>query len=544
MQSKSVHTNRSSSHSNQTSHPRHKAHGAAHTHRAEGGSRHSGELVSRVQADIAVSQPAAAAAEFASLGLSGSILDAVREEGYTTPTPIQALTIPPILEGRDVLGGAQTGTGKTAAFALPILHRLMNMPIDKTRRGPAIPRVLVLSPTRELATQIGDSFATYGRHTGLTHTVIFGGVNQFHQVKALHRGVDILVATPGRLMDLMEQRLVILTSVSIFVLDEADRMLDMGFIAPIRRIAAALPKTPAPRQTLMFSATMPGEIMKLADSLLHSPVKVAVTPVSSAVPLIEQRLYMVPRQKKQALLHHLLEEQGIVRAVVFTKTKHGADKVNRKLHAAGISSQAIHGNKAQNQRTRALDAFRTGRSRVLVATDVAARGLDVDGISHVFNFDLPMEAEAYVHRIGRTGRAGATGIAITFCDTEERGLLREVEKLTRKAIPTVALPANLPEPEVGHAEPERGEQRGGRGAGDSWGNEGRGKRPSPNQNRGHSHPRASKPSRAPASNHAPKRDGAHSPAKPHSHGSSASGGHAPQRKLNQWKTARPNGGGR
>jgi len=381
--------------------------------------------------------------QFSSLGLSDQLLRSLEKEGYTTPTPIQAQAIPPAMEGRDLLGCAQTGTGKTAAFALPILHRLSTQVVDKTRRGPIIPRVLVLSPTRELATQIAESFATYGRNTGLSQTVIFGGVSQYHQVKALHRGVDILVATPGRLMDLMEQRHVNLSGVQVFVLDEADRMLDMGFIQPIRRIAAALPPA-ANRQTLMFSATMPKEIMHLADSLLRNPVKVAVTPVSSTVALIEQSLYMVPRHSKPALLEHILDDAAITRVLVFTKTKHGADRVARRLEIAGIKSDAIHGNKAQNQRQRALDAFRTGRVRVLVATDVAARGLDVDAISHVINYDLPMEPEAYVHRIGRTGRAGATGIAISFCDHEERGLLRDIERLTGKQLPPVPMPEDMP----------------------------------------------------------------------------------------------------
>ncbi|MBL8744827.1 MAG: DEAD/DEAH box helicase [Phycisphaerae bacterium] len=378
--------------------------------------------------------------QFSSLSLASPILQALVEEGYTTPTAIQAQAIPPILQGRDVLGCAQTGTGKTAAFALPILHRLLAEPADKSRRGPALPRVLVLSPTRELATQIGESFATYGRHTGLNHTVIFGGVSQFHQVRALQRGVDVLVATPGRLMDLMEQRLVNLSAVKTFVLDEADRMLDMGFIQPIRRIASAVP---AGRHTLLFSATMPKEIMHLADSLLKNPVKVAVTPVASAAPLIEQSLYMVQREKKAVLLEHLLADQDISRVLVFTRTKHGADRLCRRLSLAGVESAAIHGNKAQNHRQRALEQFRSGRTRVLVATDVAARGIDVDGITHVFNFDLPNEPESYVHRIGRTGRAGATGVAISFCDGDERGYLRDIERLTGKKIRTIETPAGL-----------------------------------------------------------------------------------------------------
>ncbi len=379
---------------------------------------------------------------FSSLGLSNSILTALHEEGYDTPTPIQAQSIPPILSGRDVLGCAQTGTGKTAAFALPIIHRLMTEEVDKTKRGTAMVRALIVCPTRELATQIGESFSTYGRHAGLRHAVIYGGVKQFHQVKAIQRGVDVLVATPGRLIDLMEQGLVHLQSVRVLVLDESDRMLDMGFINPIRRIASQIP---AGRQTLLFSATMPREIVRLAESLLKDPVRVSVTPVASAVPLIEQSVYMVPRIKKMALLEHLIHEGNVQRAVVFTRTKHGADKLGRRLERSGITSQAIHGNKAQNQRERALAAFRTGRSRVLVATDVAARGLDVDGITHVFNFDLPNEPEAYVHRIGRTGRAGATGVAISFCDGEERAYLRDIEKLTGKKIPAITQLPALPD---------------------------------------------------------------------------------------------------
>jgi ATP-dependent RNA helicase RhlE len=391
-----------------------------------------------------------ASVTFSDLGLAPPVLRALIEEKYERPTPIQAQAIPPAMSGRDLLGCAQTGTGKTAAFALPILHRLMAMLVDKTRRGPVLPRVLILSPTRELATQIGDSFAAYGRHTGLTHTTIFGGVSQFHQVKALQRGVDVLVATPGRLMDLMDQRLVSLAAVCIFVLDEADRMLDMGFINPIRKIAAALPPARAVnRQTLLFSATMPKEIMHLADSLLHEPVKIAVTPVASAAPKIEQSLYFVPRMSKQAMLEHLLSDASFERVLVFTKTKHGADRVCKKVNQAGISADAIHGNKAQNQRNRALDGFRRGKTRVLVATDVAARGLDVDDITHVVNFDLPMEPEAYVHRIGRTGRAGRTGVAISFCDAEERGLLRDIEKVMGKKVPVIP---GLPElPVAAHA---------------------------------------------------------------------------------------------
>ena len=376
--------------------------------------------------------------QFSTLSLAAPFLRALHEEGYHTPTPIQEQAIPPALEGRDLLGCAQTGTGKTAAFALPILHTLHTQPADKTRRGPAAPRALILAPTRELANQIADSFETYGRHTPLSIGAVYGGVSQRMQVRGLQRGVDILVATPGRLMDLMEQRLVNLSEVRVFVLDEADRMLDMGFIEPIRRISAALPEA---RQTMLFSATMPKQITRLAEALLRDPVRVAVTPVASAAPLIEQTVYMVSTHSKQALLEHTLEAGRIGRALVFTRTKHGADRVTKRLLRAGITATAIHGNKAQNQRQRALDGFRDGRSRVLVATDVAARGLDVDSITHVFNFDIPHEPEAYVHRIGRTGRAGAKGVAISFCDHAERGFLRGIERLTGKTIAPAAMPS-------------------------------------------------------------------------------------------------------
>ncbi|MCA9284099.1 MAG: DEAD/DEAH box helicase [Phycisphaerales bacterium] len=378
---------------------------------------------------------------FTDLLLAAPLLRALSEEGYTAPTPIQSKSIPHALEGRDLLGCAQTGTGKTAAFALPILHRLLAATPNTGNRNGAqprrTPRALILSPTRELAGQIGDSFAAYGRHTALRHAVVYGGVSQHHQVRALERGVDVLVATPGRLMDLMQQRLVDLRSVEVFVLDEADRMLDMGFIDPVRRIGAAVP---ANRQTLLFSATMPREVAALADSLLRNPVKVAAQPIASAAPLIEQSVHHVPRASKSALLESLLRSDSIERALVFTKTKHGADKLSTKLTRSGVPAEAIHGNKAQNRRLRVLADFRSGRVRVLVATDLAARGLDVDGITHVFNFDLPHEPEAYVHRIGRTGRAGATGIAVAFCDPEERGLLRSIERLTGSTVPVAALP--------------------------------------------------------------------------------------------------------
>ncbi len=458
---------------------------------------------------------------FSALALSEPILRALAEEGYDIPTPIQAKAIPPALEGKDLLGCAQTGTGKTAAFALPILHRLQAMPANPSRHGQKFPRALILSPTRELASQIGQSFATYGRHTGLTHTTVYGGVSQFNQVRALHRGVDILVATPGRLLDLMQQRVVVLREVNVLVLDEADRMLDMGFIAPIRQIAAALP---SPRQTLMFSATMPREITHLAESLLHHPVKVMVTPVASTVPLTEQLVYRVPRGRKPALLEHLLAEKHVTRALVFIRTKHHADRLCRMLVQRGISAVAIHGNKSQSQRERALAGFRAGHARVLVATDVAARGLDVDGITHVFNFDLPHEPEAYVHRIGRTGRAGATGIAIGFCDPDESDLLHAIEKLTGKRIPLItdlpALPEPIHKPTISpphpslhppsHRAPSHQPRQHGHGHGHG----------------GHPDHRQSSP---------PSRSSHHAPHQAQSHGQSAApqhrkGGHKPHRK--------------
>ena len=394
---------------------------------------------------------------FESLVLPQPILKALKDIGYDTPTPIQAQAIPPALEGHDVLGSAQTGTGKSAAFAIPTLSRLLAHKPDKRGRGPVRPRALILSPTRELAAQIQASFANYGRHTGLRQTSIFGGVSQFHQVKALKRGVEIIVATPGRLMDLMQQGYVDLSAIEVFILDEADRMLDMGFIDPIRKIAS---KVPSERQTLLFSATMPKEIMHLANSLLTDPVRIAVDPVASAAPKIEQGLYFVSRQQKSALLQHLLAEPGVERAIVFSKTKHGADKLAKVLGRGGVPSSTIHGNKSQNQRKLALEAFRSGKSRVLVATDVAARGLDVDGITHVYNYDLPIDAEAYVHRIGRTGRAGKTGQAISLCDKSERNLLRAIERLTGDRIDAIELPGDLPKVEQG-VQPERHTESGG-----------------------------------------------------------------------------------
>ena len=370
---------------------------------------------------------------FKKLELIDPILKALDAEGYTTPTPIQAQSIPLILEKRDLLGCAQTGTGKTAAFAIPILQILFEQ--KREEHGPRNIKVLILTPTRELAIQIDESFAAYGKYTGLSHTVIFGGVSQLNQTNILRRGVDILVATPGRLLDLISQGFIDLKHLKIFVLDEADRMLDMGFIHDVKRI---ITKLPAKRQTLFFSATMPPEIQKLAHVLLTNPAKVEVTPVSSTVDAIEQSLYYVGKQDKPSLLLHLLKDEKIITALVFTRTKHGADKVVKFLHRHNITAAAIHGNKSQNARQNALGNFKSGSLRVLVATDIAARGIDIDDLSHVVNFELPNVPETYVHRIGRTGRAGNTGVAISFCDAEERDELKDIQKLIGKNIPVVA----------------------------------------------------------------------------------------------------------
>ena len=379
---------------------------------------------------------------FSSLGLASILLTNLEREGYRTPTPIQAQSIPPAAAGRDVLGIAQTGTGKTASFALPILHRLLAAGVSDAQRRK--PRALVLAPTRELAAQIGESFAAYGRGTGLRHAVIFGGVGQGPQVAAIRKGIDILVATPGRLLDLMGQKLVDLGDISFFVLDEADRMLDMGFIRDIRQVIAALPpRERKPRQVMLFSATMPGEIADLVAGLLRDPAKVAVTPAATTVERIDQSVHLVNRDGKMPLLTHLLEDPGIKRVLVFTRTKHGADRVAKKLRGSGFGAEPIHGNRSQSQRIRALEAFRGGSARILVATDIAARGIDVDGITHVINYDLPVEPEAYVHRIGRTARAGADGTAISFCDAEERPLLKDIERVARIEIRREVLPEAL-----------------------------------------------------------------------------------------------------
>ncbi len=364
---------------------------------------------------------------FEELALLEPLLRAVRAEGYTTPTPIQVQAIPHLLAGRDLCGTAQTGTGKTAAFALPILQRLATTP------GQGGIRALVLSPTRELAAQIGESFRVYGKHLpNLRHTVIFGGVGQFAQERALRAGVDVLVACPGRLNDLIGQGLVRFDRLEVFVLDEADRMLDMGFIHDVRKIIALLPKQ---RQTLMFSATLPKDIEELAGRILTNPARVSVAPVAATADRVRQSVHFVEKTGKRAALEQILLDPSITRAIVFTRTKHGANRVAEALAKARIGAEAIHGNKSQNARERALASFKRGTIRVLVATDIAARGIDVDGVSHVINFDLPDVAETYVHRIGRTARAGAEGEAISLVDGGERALLRDIERLTRQRIP-------------------------------------------------------------------------------------------------------------
>jgi ATP-dependent RNA helicase RhlE len=354
---------------------------------------------------------------------------AVAEEGYSTPTPIQQEAIPHLLEGKDLLGCAQTGTGKTAAFTLPLLQEMSATNYTPPRNRP---RALILTPTRELAAQIGDSIATYGRHVRVSHTVIFGGVGQNPQVKALARGVDVVVATPGRLIDLMDQGHVHLDKIELFILDEADRMLDMGFIPAVRKVIARLPKK---RHSLFFSATMPPVVEKLATELLRNPVKITIDPGQPTVERIEQKLMFVDKGHKDALLIDLIDSHDMDKVIVFSRTKHGANKVVKKLDAAGISASAIHGNKSQTARTKALAEFKAGKVRALVATDIAARGIDVDGITHVVNYDLPEEPESYVHRIGRTARAGADGDAVSFCSARERDWLRQIEKLIRKEVP-------------------------------------------------------------------------------------------------------------
>jgi ATP-dependent RNA helicase RhlE len=370
---------------------------------------------------------------FESLNLIEPIKLALAAEGYTTPTPIQQQAIPIVLEGKDLLGVAQTGTGKTAAFSIPIIQKLYQNR-DVNRKGRRKIKALIVTPTRELAIQIDESIAAYGAYTDLRHTVIFGGVKQGRQTDELHNGVDILVATPGRLLDLITQGFITLNAIEIFVLDEADRMLDMGFVHDVKRLITLLPKQ---RQSLFFSATMPDEIVKLASTILHNPSSVSVTPVSSTADTINQFLYYVDKKDKNALLLDILKDQKIETALVFTRTKHGADKVVKVLLAKGIKAEAIHGNKAQNARQRALTNFKSKETRVLVATDIAARGIDVDDLAHVINFEMPNIPETYVHRIGRTGRAGANGTALSFCEDEELTYLKDIQRLIGKKIPVI-----------------------------------------------------------------------------------------------------------
>ena len=380
---------------------------------------------------------------FDNLDLLPQLRENVRAAGYTTPTPIQEQAIPPALEGRDVLGTAQTGTGKTAAFTLPVLQRLDALAGDR-----AVLKALILTPTRELAAQIDESLSTYGKNMDLSHAVVFGGVNIKPQIRALQRGVDALVATPGRLLDLLGQRALTLEHVQLFVLDEADRMLDMGFLPDVRRLMRQLP---AQRQTLLFSATMPPEILRVTDELLRNPAVVSVHPTSSAVETVRQHMYFVDRGDKQRLLVDLLRRDAKGRTLVFTRTKHGANRLTRQLLDARVDAIAIHGNKSQRAREHALESFRRGSLRVLVATDVAARGIDVDGVNHVINFDLPNVPETYVHRIGRTGRAGRDGIALSFCDLEERPFLAGIERLIGKHVDRVddhGYPSKYPPPAV------------------------------------------------------------------------------------------------
>ncbi|MBF9140388.1 DEAD/DEAH box helicase [Hymenobacter properus] len=459
---------------------------------------------------------------FDDLNLIDPILKALKEEGYTNPTPIQEQAIPHVLEGKDLLGVAQTGTGKTAAFTVPILQVLHRTAQVSNHSSRAI-RCLVLTPTRELAIQINESFGAYGRHLSqIRHTVIFGGVGQHPQVQALKRGVEVLIATPGRLLDLMNQGFVDLRQIEVFVLDEADRMLDMGFIHDIKRI---LPKLPAKRQTLFFSATMPGQIQELAASILRpNPVRVAVTPVSSTADTVTQSVYLVENNDKPALLRHILQDKDIKRVLVFTRTKHGADKVVKALAANSIPAEAIHGNKSQNHRQRALANFKSGSTRVLVATDIAARGIDVDELTHVINYEIPNEPETYVHRIGRTGRAGAFGTAFSFVEDEERAYLQDIQKLIRRQIDVdehpfdsgrikpVMLHGNerIIRPKGPAGRPPRGPREGGNGGGGRSGGGqgggrsggGRGERPSGsagNSGGGRSNGERSRPAAAPGS---------------------------------------------
>ncbi len=402
---------------------------------------------------------------FSDLGLAEPILLALKARDHVVPTPIQAQAIPDLLAGRDMLGIAQTGTGKTAAFALPILHKLS---LNRGKGGPRVPRALILAPTRELAIQIGEEFRAYAANLPLRHTVIFGGVSQKQQVGALQRGVDIVVATPGRLLDLMQQRRIVLNAVEFLVLDEADRMLDMGFVRDVRKIIAVLPKT---RQSLLFSATMPGDVATLSGEILIDPIRVEVTPQATPVERIKQSVYHVDTARKNALLADILSDPALARVLVFSRTKHRANRIAEHLLKCRIEADAIHGNKSQAARQRALKRFRSGEARVLVATDIAARGIDVEGVTHVINFELPNEPESYVHRIGRTARAGADGVALSFCDHTERAYLRDIERLIRQPLTVIgdapAAPVNdgrFP-PKKKHGSPSAQKRRRPRAAG-------------------------------------------------------------------------------
>ncbi|MBS0526277.1 MAG: DEAD/DEAH box helicase [Proteobacteria bacterium] len=447
---------------------------------------------------------------FADLGLAEPLLRALSATGYETPTPIQARTIPLLLQGRDVLGIAQTGTGKTAAFALPVLQHLA---ADRQRAIPKSPRALVLAPTRELAVQIVRSFDAYGRGLGLRVGMVIGGLGFGRQVETLNRGVDILVATPGRLLDLMERGNVKLGNVTFLVLDEADRMFDMGFIKDVRRIVGSVSKQ---RQTLMFSATMPPDVAKLAADVLNQPERVEIAPQGRTVERIDQSVYFVNAASKRALLSYLLADAALERVIVFTRTKRGANRVAEALEKTGVSSEAIHGNKSQNARQRALDAFSRGRARVLVATDLAARGIDVQGVTHVINYELPAEAESYVHRIGRTARAGASGVALSFCDGSERGQLKSIERLTNQRLAVLQVPANedLPQtaPPQQQAQHEaqserRGESRGHRGPRGGHRSEHRGSEHRGHEPRGKRGPDRGHGGQHPHRNDAPRQDG-------------------------------------
>ncbi|GAC1628660.1 MAG: DEAD/DEAH box helicase [Nevskia sp.] len=437
---------------------------------------------------------------FAELGLAPELLRALADEGYTQPTPIQAQAIPIVLAGRDLLGAAQTGTGKTAAFTLPILQKLMQAPANN---GPRQPRVLVLAPTRELAAQIGESVRTYGRHLPAVKTaIIFGGVGINPQIDQLRRGVDIVVATPGRLLDHVQQRTVNLSGIQMLVLDEADRMLDMGFIRDIRRVIAVLPKQ---RQNLLFSATFNNDIRGLAEGLLHNPASVDVAPRNTAAELVAQRVHPVDKARKTALIAHLVKEGDWKQVLIFTRTKHGANRLAEQLVREGIESDAIHGNKSQNARTRALADFKSGKVRVLVATDIAARGIDIDQLPHVINHELPNVPEDYVHRIGRTGRAGAEGEAISLVSGDERAFLKDIERLLRKTIPSSHVSGFEPGSQPSAAElairaaappprPEHERSRGGRGA-PSGGNRRPGGAPARSGNGGNGNPNGNRQAR-------------------------------------------------